>query len=192
VGTGDPGADAGSIRSGRSLASTGSQAHKHPELHEPGLISSIVETVSAHFENGALTSSSLVGEVALAYNPTDFSSAPGSETIRLENFGSLEKVAPNPGFINQTPDKQGEYSVNLSTLGKQQVAFKYQVHADDLNTHAPLLITPIVRFEAKHADIMVHYSLNPSFDFHGRDSVTLSNVAIAITIQGAQGKSRKT
>ncbi|KAG9878242.1 hypothetical protein KCU94_g21687, partial [Aureobasidium melanogenum] len=61
--------DAGSIRSGRSLSSSQSQTNKHPDLHEPGLNSSIIETVSAWFEQGQLTRSVTIGEIALAYNP---------------------------------------------------------------------------------------------------------------------------
>ncbi|KAI7052679.1 hypothetical protein KC352_g45486, partial [Hortaea werneckii] len=121
--TGDHTTDAGSIRSGRSLTSTGSQGlGKHTELHEPGLNSSIVETVSARFEDGNAVHSSLTGEIALAYHPADFSSPFGTENIKLENFSSLEKVAPNPAFITQVPDKEGEYSINLGQITKTQIA----------------------------------------------------------------------
>jgi hypothetical protein len=55
--------DAGSIRSARSMG--GAVAAKHPELRGPGLQSSVIETVSAHFEEGILRSLSVVGELAL-------------------------------------------------------------------------------------------------------------------------------
>ncbi|KAK5124530.1 hypothetical protein LTR85_001747 [Meristemomyces frigidus] len=185
IGT-DHAADGGSIRSGRSLTSTGSQGLKHPELNEAGLNSSVVETVSARFENGKIVSSSLIGEIALAYNPADLSTPFGSENIRLENFASLEKVAPNPAFITQGPNKEGEYAVNLPNLAKTQVAFKYQVRSDDAGSQAPLLVAPAFKIEPTQASIIVAYSLNPGFNMHGREQVTLSGVMLALTLEGAK------
>lgn len=58
--------DTQSIRSATSL---GSLLHgKHPELTTPGLNSSIVETISATFEEGVLKSVKISGEIAFAYN----------------------------------------------------------------------------------------------------------------------------
>ena len=182
----DHGADTQSIRSGRSLGSTTSQGLKHPELHDTGLSSSIVETVTARFENGQLKNSSLIGEIAMAFNPADFSTPFGSENIRLENFGMLEKVAPNPAFIGQASGKDGEYSVNLSNLSKTQVAFKYQVRLDEPGTQAPLLVAPAYKIQPTQSDVIVAYSLNPSFALHGRQSITLSNVMLALTLEGAK------
>ncbi|RMY44321.1 hypothetical protein D0865_10633 [Hortaea werneckii] len=188
--TGDHTTDAGSIRSGRSLTSSGSQGlGKHTELHEPGLNSSIVETVSARFEDGNAVHSSLTGEIALAYHPADFSSPFGTENIKLENFSSLEKVAPNPAFITQVPEKEGEYSINLGQITKTQIAFKYQVRGDDNGSQAPLLIKPAFRIEATQASVIVNYSLNPAFDLHGRESITLSGVMLALTLEGAKATS---
>ena len=150
---------------------------------------SVVETISARFENGKLASSSLTGEIALAYNPADFSSPFGTENIRLENFSSLEKVAPNPAFINQTPDKEGEYSVNLSNIAKTQVAFKYQVRLDDKGSQAPLLVAPAFKIEANQFSVIVAYSLNPTFVLQGKESITLSNVMLALTVEGAKATS---
>ncbi|KAK4947105.1 Suppressor of Profilin deletion [Elasticomyces elasticus] len=180
------GGDTGSIRSARSLTSTGSQGTKHPDLTEAGLSSSVIETVSARFETGKIMSSSLIGEIALAYNPTNTSSPSGTENIRLEHFASLEKVAPNPAFITQTPDKTGEYTLNLANLSKTQVAFKYQVRADDAGSQAPMLIAPAFKIEPTQASIIVSYSLNSAFNLHGRDSITLSNVMLALTLEGAR------
>ncbi|KAK5115575.1 hypothetical protein LTR62_001234 [Meristemomyces frigidus] len=183
--------DTGSIRSGRSLTSnTGIQVPKHPELTNPGLNSSVVETINARFESGKLTTSSLMGEIALAYNLTDSTLTTHNETIRLENFAGLEKVAPNPAFITQSPEegvKEGEYHLNLSNLSpKPQVAFKYQLHPDTAGTHCPLLIHPAFKIEAAQASIIVSYGLNPAFNLHGRQSLTLSNVVLALSLEGAR------
>lgn len=128
----------------------------------------------------------MIGEIALAYNPANFSSPFGTENIRLENFSGLEKVAPNPAFINQLTDTSGEYSVNLSTLGKTQIAFKYQVRLDDAGSQAPLLIAPAFRPEATQFSVIISYSLNPAFALRGEESVTLSNVTLALTLEGAK------
>ncbi|KAI5364296.1 putative FCH domain, AH/BAR domain superfamily, Mu domain-containing protein [Septoria linicola] len=179
-----------SIRSGRSLQSSASQAHRHPELSGSGLNSSIIETVSARFENGHLTSSSLIGEIALAYNPAELSSTRlGQETIRLENFSQLEKVAPNPAFIGQSLDREGEYSVNLANITRTSVAFKYQVRGDSAQAQTPLLLTPAFKIEQNLAMVIVSYSLHPSFATSGSDSVTLHNVTIALTLEGAKASS---
>ena len=53
----------------RSATSLGSMIHaKHADMSGPGLNSSIVETVSATFEQGALKSVKIAGEIAFAYN----------------------------------------------------------------------------------------------------------------------------
>lgn len=61
--------DTQSIRSQRSL--TGIPIIKHPDLHQPGLNLSIVETVSASLVNGEIKSGAVIGEIALAYGHSD-------------------------------------------------------------------------------------------------------------------------
>jgi F-BAR domain only protein len=75
--------DTQSIRSQRSL--TGIPMIKHPDLHQPGLNSSIVETVSASLENGEIKSGAVIGEVALAYGHSD--------STHLSSFG--KKTEPS-------------------------------------------------------------------------------------------------
>ncbi|KAI9710545.1 MAG: hypothetical protein M1820_002681 [Bogoriella megaspora] len=182
--------DAASVRSARSALSSHSTTIKHPDLHSPGLNSSIVETVSAWFEQGSITKAAVIGELALAYNSTDITSTPGQDTIRLEHFSILEKVAPNLAFVSQIPDKSGEYTVALSNISKTQVAFKYQVHLDEssLGTHAPLLLNPAWKCEPTQTSVILSYSLNPAFLEHAGSetkSVTLSNVVLVIHLEPA-------
>jgi F-BAR domain only protein len=67
--------DSQSIRSANSL---GSLVHvKHPEMLEPGLNSSIIETVSATFEDGVIKSAKVSGEIAFSYN---FSASAGFDS----------------------------------------------------------------------------------------------------------------
>lgn len=179
--------DTQSIRSGRSLNSAASATIKHPDLHGPGLNSSIVETVSAWYEHGSLTKAVMIGEAALAFNPESLSAPFGTETIRLENFTVLEKVAPNPVFIDQITDKAGFYTVNLPSITKTTVAFKYQIHLDDSNLayYAPLQITPAWKVEAAHTSLLLHYSLNPAFNLRGKSSLSLTNVVLVGHLEGS-------
>lgn len=178
-----------SIRSGRSLTSTGSQGgHRHPDLHESGLSASIIETVNARFENDQMSSSSIIGEIAMAYNPPDFSTPFGTDSIRLENFSNLEKLAPNPAFITPLPGKEGEYSVNLAGIKNSQVAFKYQAPAGA--HHAPLLLSLATKIESAQTSLILSYSLNPAFTLPaGRESLHLTNVVLALSLEGAKASS---
>ncbi|GME24304.1 Cytoskeletal protein syp1 [Neofusicoccum parvum] len=177
-----------------SQAEAEAAAHtiRHPDLHEPGLNSSIVETVSTWFEHGNVTRAVVIGELALAYNPPDLSAPFGNETIRLENFPVLEKVAPNPTFVDQVPDKAGDYTVNLSSITRTQVAFKYQVHLDESNiaSFAPIALTPAWKVEPSQTSVILTYTLNPSFRLApGRTSITLSNVILVIHLDPTGSKS---
>lgn len=173
-----------SIRSGRSTASQG--LSKHADLHGQGLTSSIIETVSARFEAGQLTTSSLIGEVALAFNGPPNAD---QESLRLENYNLLDKIAPNPLILRPSPSgTEGEYALNIPVLGRgNAIAFKYQLHAEDTAAYAPLLIQPICKIEENQASIIVNYSLNPSFVAAG--PVVISNLTIALTLEGARASS---
>lgn len=159
---------------------------KHPDMHEPGLNASLVETVSAWFEQGNVTKSLVIGQVALAFNPIDLSSGPfGTETIRLENFSVLEKVAPNPAFVEQVADIPGEYRVDLSRITKTSVAFHYQVHLENGNhaLFAPILLSPIWKSEPTQTSVLLNYGLNPKFNMGESRSITLQNVVLVLRLE---------
>jgi len=164
---------------------------RHPDLHQPGLGASVVETSSAWFSQGQVTKAVVIGELALAYNATNASSQPLTESIRLENFPVLEKVAPNPTFITQVPSKSGEYSVNLSQISHTAVAFKYQVHLDESNlaAHAPVLLTPSWKVEPNQTSVILSYAFNPAFASPTKRSVSLKNVIVAINIDNTKALS---
>ncbi|KAI9815627.1 MAG: hypothetical protein M1832_005258 [Thelocarpon impressellum] len=181
--------DTQSIRSSRSLSSLVSNVVKHPDMHEPGLNSSIVETVSAWFENGRVNKAVVIGELALAYNATDGVPPPsGPHGIRLENFPVLEKVAPNPTFVTQIPDRSGEYHLNLAGISRTAVAFKYQLHLDETNlgAHAPLTMTPAWKVEASQTSVILSYSLNPAFAAGLKKAVTLHNLVVIIHLDAGR------
>ena len=178
--------DTQSVRSGRSLSSAGSSTIKHPDMHERGLNASLVETVSAWFEEGAVTKAMVIGQVALAYNPADLTTPFGSDSIWLDNFAVLEKVAPNPAFIEQVPDAAGSYTVDLAKITRTSVAFHYQVHLDSssLAGYAPVVLSPTWKMEASQALAMVSYSLNPQFGLGEATSVTLRNMVLIVRLDG--------
>ena len=135
----------------------------------------------------------MIGQVALAYNPVDLSAGPfGTESIRLENFPVLEKVAPNPAFIEPTPETPGNYTVDLSKILKTSVAFHYQLHLDSENlaSFAPLVLSPVWKTEPTQTSVLMHYSLNPNFELGESTSVTLRNLILVIRLEpGAKATS---
>ncbi|KAF2478175.1 uncharacterized protein BDR25DRAFT_338818 [Lindgomyces ingoldianus] len=177
--------DTQSVRSGRSLSSSASTTIRHPDMHEPGLNSSLVETVSAWFEQGNITKAMVIGQVALAFNPVDLSAPFGTDNIRLENFPVLEKVAPNPAFIEQVTDSPGNYTVDLSRITKTSVAFHYQVHLESSNlaSFAPLILSPTWKSEPTQTSVLLHYSLNPKFGLGDATTVTIHNLILVIRLE---------
>jgi hypothetical protein len=153
---------------------------------EPGLNASIIETVSAWFANGQVSQAVVIGELALSHNGPDTS----PNAVRLENFPVLEKVAPNPAFVNQVPSKPGEYTLDTSQISRMSVAFKYKVHLEDANVamYAPFILTPVWKVEPSQASVIVHFSFNPLFASPQR-RVHLQNTVIMINIENAKALS---
>lgn len=182
--------DTQSIRSSRSMTSLTANPIKHPELLDPGLSASLIESVSMSFDAGIPSKTLITGEIAFSYNPLDHITVhPQSELLRLENFTILEKVAPNPAFITAIPDHTGEYSLNLANIHKTSVAFKYQVHVDgsNISTFAPLIITPVWRIESHQSSVIVHYKPNPLYRrLNGASGAfTMRNVVFTTGVEGA-------
>ncbi|RMZ80024.1 hypothetical protein DV738_g3035, partial [Chaetothyriales sp. CBS 135597] len=157
------GSDTTSIHSAHSLAGHGPH---HPELHDPGLNASIVETVNTQFNESGITKAFATGEIALAYNNSTSADA-DTALIRLQNFELLEKVAANPAFIGPPPqadpvaeDSAGTYIVSLSPIRRSipLVGLKYQLHIDtaSLSQYSPLLLTPAWQVIEGQASVIVH------------------------------------
>lgn len=155
-----------------------------------------METINAEFSKGVVTRAVMTGELALAYNHGDLAAPFGQETILLDNFSSLEKVAPNPAFIEPVSDKAGQFTVDLVHVTKTAVAFKYQVHLgeDSYSSHVPLLLTSDYRVQPTQTLAKVQYSLNPAFVEALPESsypLMLSGVVIILHLDpnGAKAKS---
>ena len=183
--TEERGGDTQSIRSGHSLSSLGTAVIKHPEMQQPGLNASIIETISTSFQNGEAIKAMVVGELALVHNGEGAGSK--ADAIRLENFPVLYKVAPNPLFVNQVPEKSGEYTIDVGQLSRTQVAFKYQVHLEEnaLSSYSPVVLRPSWKVEATQISVILSYAFNNSL-LSERTSITLQNVVLIINIEGAK------
>ncbi|KAM5345082.1 hypothetical protein ACJ41O_010944 [Fusarium nematophilum] len=178
--------DTQSVRSGNSL---GSLAHpKHPDMTGPGLNSSIIESVSAVFEDGTIKSTSITGEVAFVNHPSDSGDAKSYETIRINNFAALERIGPNRIFVqNSSPEHHDQFSLDVSHLAKTATAFSYRVFAEDSGTpslgqHAPLLLKLAWKPQGEKLGLLLQYQLNSSSKFS--TPVTLHNVVIVATYDG--------
>ena len=161
---------------------------KHPEMSQPGLNASIIETVNTSFENGHVTKAMVVGELALVHNGEKSDSTAGA--IRLENFAVLYKVAPNPMFVKQISDKSGEYTLDVSHLSKPQVAFKYQVHLEDdtLSSYSPVILKPNWKVEPTQISVILNYEFNHSL-LSEKTTITLQNVVLVINIENGKALS---
>lgn len=183
--------DAHSIHSAHSAAG---MAHHH-ELTSPGLNASIIETVNTWFSDTGVTRSSVIGEVALAYNSSD--TTPERETVRVQNFHQLEKCAQNPAFVTPSTieDSQpGTYDIALASITRPipTVAFKYQLHLDEsnLSAYSPIIITQAWQIIEGQANVILLYGLNPAFasvansgsSSSSPHQLTLKNVAITVSL----------
>ncbi|KAJ5940863.1 hypothetical protein N7516_001031 [Penicillium verrucosum] len=183
--------DTTSVRSGH--ATPGPGASVHPDLYESGLNASVIETINAWFSEGNVTKSFVVGELALANNPTP-GTAVDHTRIRLDNFQVLEKVAANPHFVQEVStdagdDKRGEYDIQLGSISRPMptVAFKYQLHIDPANPSAycPVIFKPVWNIEESQASAIIYYTLNPSFLSLTAESVILKNLVLTINLDTA-------
>ncbi|OJD16657.1 hypothetical protein AJ78_03209 [Emergomyces pasteurianus Ep9510] len=190
--------DTTSIHSSQTLHSLSGPV-SHPDIPDPGLNASIVETVNAWFSDGVVTRSFVVGELALAYNST---TSPSSDPklVRLDNFHVLEKVAANPLLVTEAgssvkgkekdrgtvdEEKKGEYLISLPSIARStpSVAFKYQIHLNpsNLSAYCPVIFNPVWNLEEFQASVIITYSVNPNFVSATPSSpVTLKNLVLTV------------
>ncbi|KAI3338736.1 Muniscin C-terminal mu homology domain-containing protein [Ustulina deusta] len=178
--------DTQSIRSANSLSSV-VQA-KHPEMHQPGLNSSLIETVSATFESGAVKSVKVNGEIALSFNPGDDPNPPAHLSVRINNFTLLDSIGPNRIFVTNSPDHPDQFTMDTSHLRNTHIGFSYKLHSDadaPASEHVPILLHPTWKPQGDKLGLLLQYKLNPSFDFAANSSpVQLHNLVIFASYEG--------
>ncbi|KAI5301792.1 hypothetical protein KEM56_001359 [Ascosphaera pollenicola] len=162
----------------------------HSELPGAGLSASLVECVSSKFNEDKVVSSSVLGEIAFAYNPS--SDARSDAKIRLDNHAILDKIAANPVFA--TPEQAaGEYKLNLTKLMRStpQVVFKQSVRLDSqqLDAYCPVVFHPVWNLQDFQASVIINYRMNPSFvSAVPGEGITLTNVRLTVNLDTAPTK----
>lgn len=192
--------DTQSIRSGTSFGGASSFSGitrlRHPDMHGSaypyGLNSSVLETVSAVFQDGEVQSVKVTGEIALAHNPDPDATHQDHETIRLNKFSQLESIGPNRTFVGNTiaPD---EFTVDVSHLLSTTTAFTYRVHSDtetSLASQCPIAIHPVWKPQGDKLGLLLQYRLNPASNLPR--PVTLQNLVFVATYEGARASGVQT
>ncbi|KAF5707912.1 SYP1-like protein [Fusarium globosum] len=177
--------DTQSVRSGNSLGGLNHPQHAH--MTAPGLNTSIIESVSATFEDGVVKSATITGEIAFVNNPSDSGDTKSYQTIRINNFSALERIGPNRIFVNSSPDHNDQFTMGLDHLSNNTPAFSYRVFSEDSETpslgeHAPLSLKPAWKPQGDKLGLLLQYQLNPSSKLTA--PVTLHNVVIVATYEG--------
>ncbi|KAK3400216.1 Muniscin C-terminal mu homology domain-containing protein [Sordaria brevicollis] len=192
-----------SIRSGTSYgagSAYGGMAHlKHQDIHGsdfgPGLHSSIIETVSALFQDGEAKSVKVVGEIALSYKSDPHSLQNDNQVIRLNNFARLESIGPNRLFVTSDATSPDEFTINTSHLTTISTpAFTYRVHAENdtalVSTHCPIAISPVWKPQGDKLGLLLQYRLNPAVTL--QRPIVLHNVTFVATYEGARASGVQT
>ncbi|KAI1302926.1 Muniscin C-terminal mu homology domain-containing protein [Xylaria venustula] len=178
--------DTQSIRSGNSLSSV-VQA-KHPEMHQSGLNSSLIETVSATFEGGVVKTAKVNGEIALSFNPGDDPNPPSHVTVRINNFSLLDSIGPNRIFVSNSPDHPDQFTMDTSHLRSTHIGFSYKLHSETdalPSDHIPILLHPTWKPQGDKLGLLLQYKLNPSFALAANVSpIHLHNLVIFATYEG--------
>ncbi|TIA90235.1 hypothetical protein E3P81_02567 [Wallemia ichthyophaga] len=127
-----------------------------------GLKPAITENVNVLMKGGEVVKVMITGEVSLWYKPSSVSV--DTPTFRLSAFEQLEKVAPNPQYLEHIADRHGEYKVNLDALSKvgKALVLKYQLYISQsqLKSYVPMLVNMKWKHEFNTHSAIVNYSLN--------------------------------
>ncbi|KAI1817447.1 Muniscin C-terminal mu homology domain-containing protein [Poronia punctata] len=179
--------DTQSVRSANSLNSVGPA--KHPEMHQPGLNSSLMETVSATFEQGVARDVKVQGEVAFSFNPAENLNLPSHISLRINNYPLLESIGPNRIFVTNNADHSDQFTLDMSHLQSQRtnIGFTYKLHIDPnaSSEHTPILLQPTWKPQGDKLGLLLQYKLNPSFKFARAGSpVQIHNLVFFASYEG--------
>lgn len=185
------GSDTQSVRSARSITSLAGATIKHRDLTAPGLSASLIQALSISFEHGQPTKAVVIGEVAFCYNPpTPTSQIPLTQLLRLRNFSSLEKIAPNPTLLTPTVNT-GEYTLSIPSLppGRTSLAMRFQLHIppNPPPTLAPVILHPMWKVEPHQASLILNYRPNPACALPS--PIVLKNVIFVTGVEGVKSSS---
>lgn len=162
-----------------------------PPTAGSGLRASITETVNVLTRGGVVSRAMVTGDITMSLRDVSKfaagSASPDTIHIRLDQFEQLEKVAPNPKYLAQVPDRPGEYLLNAEVLsqvtasaGKQPVLFKYQLHVGEGRAQgfAPIEVNAQWKAMENETRLLLAYSAPDDSRLSGQ----------AKSLQGSEGK----
>lgn len=164
------------------------QATKAPSTGS-GLRATINETVNAIIKGGVVQRAMITGEIALSLVHNAGMPSPGPIHLRLTEFEQLEKVAPNPAFLAQVPDRPGEYLLNSDMLaaksGQVQLLLKYQLHVQPgkESDFIPIDVQPSWRCKDGEARLVLPYRANQTSKLWSQSNA-LSDISFVAGFQG--------
>lgn len=118
------------------------------------------------------------------------------ETIRINDFPTLEAIGPNRIFVSSTPSPD-EFILDVAHIPAKTATpgFTYRIHAEeptsDLATHCPLLIKPAWKPAGDKLGLLLQYKLNPAF-LHCSKPVVLKGLTLVATYEGARASGVQT
>lgn len=165
-------------------------------LNGPGLRATITETVNVASKGGLVSKAMITGEICVTlrdlskYSPLH---GLGPVHIRLDEFEQLEKVAPNPKYLSQVPDRPGEYYLHpekLASATSQQttrpVLFKYQLHVGEgkAGDFAPIEVHPQWKVTPGETRLVINYKSNDQGRLARRINSHISSSLFGQELQG--------
>lgn len=134
---------------------------------EPGLRASLTETLNVSMRAGSIQRVQINGEIHVSLRFNSSSPSNGPIHIRLTSFEQLEKIAPNPAYLAQVPDRPGEYFLNSEVLAgatnkagmKGTLLFKYQVHVAPGKEESiiPFILEPAFSCKSGETRMILNY-----------------------------------
>lgn len=156
--------------------------HANSNTNSFGLNASVAEVINATFKDGVLTSSQLIGEVALSYlrDVQTQSSLPIGLNLKIENGDKFEKVILNQAFIERVSAE--EYKVNPQFIvSKTLGAIKYSIN----EPQAPIVVHPAWKFESHQASVVLTVKIAPTVP-ESIQELTLQDFSVIVSIDGAE------
>ncbi|AGO12212.1 AaceriAEL147Wp [[Ashbya] aceris (nom. inval.)] len=167
---------------------TGQSLFQHTELTSLGLNASIGEVINAKFKDGILSSSQLIGEIALNYISSDSTgnSLPLDIILKIESAEQFDKIIVNHTILERTTDENNIiYKLAPQFIfGKTLGALKYSLKSPLV----PIAIHPVWRFEQTQASVMLTLKIFSGLPAVVRELV-LEDLIVSVAIDNTVAKS---
>lgn len=142
-------------------------------VNGPGLRANMTESMNVIMQGEKIQRIQVNGEVHVTLRDMEgHSLSQGPIHIQLTEFERLEKIAPNPAFLAQVPDRPGEYFLNSEVLASATksapstgtLLFRYQVYIPTGKEASllPLFMEPAFRSTDGETKLIVNYHRNPA------------------------------